>query len=64
MGVAMVVAMVVLSAGGVGLVEERLIYLVAYLGTKRDKVLSVVPKRVTNKRWMPFTYTNISFHSV
>ena len=43
--------------------KERLIsyvwrmYLVAFLGTKRDKQLSVVPKRVTNKRWMPFTYT-------
>lgn len=31
--------------------------LVLFLGTKRDKQLFVVPKRVTNKRWMPFTYT-------
>lgn len=31
--------------------------LVLFLGTKRDKQLFVVPKRVANKRWMPFTYT-------
>ena len=60
-------AMVVLSAGVVDLLRSDMcgvLYPVAYLGTKKDKLLYVVPKRVTNKRWVPFTYTNnIWFHS-
>lgn len=70
------VAIVVLSAGGVGLLAcwgQTHYCLVVYVlgcvynrsGMKKDKLLSVVPKRVTNKRRTPFTYTdtrNNTFH--
>lgn len=41
------------------------LHIQSFPGMKKDKLLSVVPKRVTNKRRTPFTYTdtrNNTFH--